>query len=263
MIDQRLVDAVASLVQESCSHHRAYLIGGQALRDLHAELQVRFGPDIPDVRTSDDIDLLLALDDAPDAHQALHAAITEHWEPIPNRPASFRWLADRTVELDLVTTYERDQAPAEPMRIAISGSSRVRAYRILPAWLHAMNLIEPCNALALRRINLQRLRHGALLVSKLLAVHASVSKLAESASPPTWTERVNRDLDDVHFLTGLSIRRSLWCPAVSSKRAELHRQMDPLLYQLRGWAADPPERLTPATRERLRHLMDGVPSWWR
>ncbi len=262
MIDPRLVDAVASLVQEGCVHHRACLIGGQALRDLHAELRVRIGPEIPDVRASDDIDLLLALDADPAANRALHSAMTEHWEPIPERLASFRRRADPEVELDLVTTYEKGQAPAQAMKIAVSGSTHVLAYRILPAWLHAMNLMEPCHAPALRRIHLQRLRHSALLVSKVLAVHASVSKLTEP-DPPRWTQRVDRDMDDVRYLTDLSLRPSLWCAASTAKRAELHHRMAPLLDQLRAWSVRPPERMAPASRDRLRQLADGVPSWWR
>lgn len=261
MIDARVIQALEGIVQAGKTHQRACLIGGQALRDLYEALTVRIGPDIPAVRASQDLDLLLSIGNDQAADRALHAVLDAAWSPKPGKPATYAWRSDPAIELDLATTYGDGDQPARAVKITVAGGGRILAYRMIPAWLHGLNLMEPCHAPALRRIGLERLRHTALLVSKLLAVDACLTALADP-KPPAWTDRVDRDLDDVCYLTEQRMWPSLWCAASSAKRAELHLHLDPLLNRIRTWASQPPVPVAAETLGRIRQVIDGLPFWW-
>jgi len=259
MIDERLVRALEGIIRAGGIHHRVCLIGGQALRDLYHALQARLG-DIPGVRTSEDLDLLIAVGEDAEADRALYSHLRDHWDGDPNHGATFRWKEDPEVQLDLATTYDAEQPPGKAARITIRGASRILAYRMIPAWLHAMNLIEPCHGTALRNIGLERLRHTALLISKILAVDTCLRELA-SDRPAAWAQRIDRDLADVLYLTDRSVRTGLWCAASTAKRPELRAKLKPITQRIATAADNPAASLAAETRERLRTLVDGLPFW--
>jgi hypothetical protein len=196
MIDDRLVLALAGILEAGGVHQRCCLIGGQALRDLYHALQEYIGPEIPGVRASQDLDLLLSMGQDVEADNALHAHLHEHWELIPGRGATYRWRKDGEVELDLATSFSDHEQPGKVARVTLQGSRRINAYRMIPTWLHTMNLIEPCHGIELRRIGLERLRHTALLIAKVLAVDACLREL-EGHEPAAWAKRMDRDLEDM------------------------------------------------------------------
>ncbi|MBA3845289.1 MAG: nucleotidyl transferase AbiEii/AbiGii toxin family protein [Planctomycetes bacterium] len=262
IVDDRVVRALEGLIRVGNTHQRACLIGGQALRDLYDALRLRIGDDIPAVRASQDVDLLLSIGSDAESDGALHAVLQASWEPKIGRPATYVWREDRTVELDLATTYAADEPPARAVKISVGGAGRILAYRMIPGWLHDLNLMEPCHGVPLRRIGLERLRHTALLISKLLAVHASLVASA-LPDPPAWMSRLDRDLEDVLYLTDRRLRPSLWCAACAAKRAELHRHLDPHIADIVAAAERPSDSLTQETRARLRTVVDGLPLWWR
>lgn len=259
MIDERLVRALAGIISAGGTHQRACLIGGQALRDLYHALQARLG-EIPSVRTSEDLDLLIAVGEDPAADRALHAHLNEHWDGDANHGATYRWKADPEVQLDLATTYAAEQSPGKAARITLRGASRILAYRMIPSWLHAMNLIEPCHGTALKNIGLERLRHTALLISKILAVDSCLREMATD-QPAAWVRRIDRDLADVLYLTDRSVRTGLWCAASTAKRPELRKELEPIIQRITSAAGEPPASLAAEARERLRTVVDGLPFW--
>lgn len=259
MIDERLVRALAGIIRAGGTHQRACLIGGQALRDLYHALQARLG-DVPAVRTSEDLDLLIAVGEDPEADQALHAHLREHWDEEANRGATYRWKADPEVQLDLATTYAAEQSPGKAARITLHGTGRILAYRMIPSWLHAMNLIEPCHGTELRGIGLERLRHTALLISKIMAVDACLRELATD-QPAAWVRRIDRDLVDVLYLTDRSVRPGLWCAASTAKRPELRTKLEPIMQRITTSVSIPPASITVEAHDRLRTVVDGMPFW--
>jgi len=264
MIDARLVQALDELIHSGESgviHQHACLIGGQAIRDLFRSLVANIGPDVRPFRASQDLDLLIVLQEEDGAGDALVAHLRERWRLMPNRPATYQWLNDPEVQLDLSTTYQVGETPGRSARITLRGTGRVLGYGMIPAWLHAMNLIEPCFTPELRRIGLERLRHTALLVSKMLAVGACIHALA-TEDPPAWTSRLDRDLVDILYLTDRQIRSGLWCAACTTKRQDIEREMAPTIAQVRAAAFRPPEVLDTGTRDRLQTVADALGTWW-
>lgn len=259
MIDERLVRALAGIIRAGGTHQRACLIGGQALRDLYHALQARLG-DIPPVRTSEDLDLLVAVGEDAEADRALHAHLREHWDVDANHGATYRWKADPEVQLDLATTYDAEQPPGKAARITLRGASRILAYRMIPSWLHAMNLIEPCHGTELRNIGLERLRHTALLISKLLAVDACLRELVME-QPAAWVRRIDRDLVDVLYLTDRRVRPGLWCAASTAKRPELRTRLEPTVQRITQ-AITQVAPISRETGDRLQTVVDGFPFWW-
>ena len=260
MIDPRAVQALAGLIRTKRTHQRACLIGGQALLDLYGSLRVRIGPHIPAVRASSDLDLLLALGMDAESDRALSLLLNEDWTLKDGQPATYVWRRDTSIELDLATTYDDGEETARTAKITASGTGKVRAYRMIPLWLYRLNLIEPCHTTELRTIGLERLRHGALLVSKLLAVDASMTALA-TPEPPSWTARLSRDLADVLYLTDRSLRQSLWDAACQAAKPSLQQHLAPVIDRLRT-SRDSLSRLDPETQRHYRTMIDGFPFWW-
>jgi hypothetical protein len=118
--------------------------------------------------------------------------------------------------------------------------------------------MEPCHGLPLRRIGLERFRHTALLVSKLLAAHSSLLAIAQP-EPPAWTSRLDRDLEDILYLTERRLQPGLWCAACAAKRSDLRRHLEPVIAHLIASVDLPPRQ---DTRTRLRTVVDGLPFWW-
>jgi hypothetical protein len=161
-----------------------------------------------------------------------------------------------------MTTYQTGEQPARAVKISRSGSGRMLAYKMIPAWLFNMNLMEPCHDHALRRIGLERLRHTALVISKILAVEACLKALSDP-TPPEWTKRLDRDLQDILYLTDRRLRSGLWCVASTAKRQELSGYLGPILQHLSTCADQRPSWLKPQSLERLHTVVDGLPLWWR
>jgi len=266
MIEPRLVEAIASLIGRGALRQHACLIGGQAIHDLQAALDDGLGG-IPPARTSTDIDLLIAFRADARADQAIAEAIAADWTSVP-RPGTtssftYAYRADPTVQLDIGMTYEKPGEAAQTIVIRTGGRPReVTACRIIPLWLMQLNLSEPCHTPALHGIGLERLRHTALLVTKLIAVHASLVKLA-SPDPPAWTARLDRDLADVLYLVALPLRRSLWCAPCVRQAAVLRDHMRPVFADLQTWGIRPPPGVGVQARKDLEALVDGHHQWWR
>jgi hypothetical protein len=260
MIDERLVRALAGIVRAGGTYQRACLIGGQALRDLSHALQARLG-EIPTVRTSEDLDLLIAVGENAEADRALKAHLREQWDGDPNHGATYRWKIDADIQLDLATTYDAEQSPGKVARITLHGTGRILAYCMIPSWLHAMNLIEPCHGTALRNIGLERLRHTALLISKILAVDSCLGEMAID-QPATWVRRIDRDLADVLYLTDRSVRSGLWCAASTAKRPELRIKLQPIMQRITIALSNSQTSMADETRDHLRTVVDGF-SFWR
>ncbi len=261
-IDQRLIPALQEILPVGNTHQRAYLIGGQALRDLATAWSARIGLDLPSVRASEDIDVLLSVGNDADADRALAGVLRDFWSLKPDRPATYCWRRDPSVELELATTYGPHDQPARAVRISMAGTGRILAYRMLPLWLHDLNLIEPCSGDHLRRIGLERLRHTALLISKVLAVDATLTAMAMPA-PPGWVTRLDRDLGDILLLTDRRVQPGLWCVASTAKRSVLEEHIGPVLERLIAWAGNPPAMASSRAREQLRMVTDGHALWWR
>ena len=121
--------------------------------------------------------------------------------------------------------------------------------------------MEPCHTPELKEIPLERLRHTALVITKVLAVGVCLEALGKPR-PPDWVDRIPRDLVDIQYLTNRAFAKTLWCATCESKRRVLHERLGPTMSLLQESRLSPPSGLSPESRELLREVVDGFPFWW-
>ena len=134
---------------------------------------------------------------------------------------------------------------------------------MIPGWLHDLNLTEVCQAPPLRRIGLARLRHTALLISKVLAVDVCL-RMAADGEPPEHRARLPRDLADSLFLTDRAFpRTSLWCRASHQVRPTIQRRMGGVRERIDVAAEGRPPLLSRGEDHAdLQRVADGLGVWW-
>lgn len=224
---QAVVQALVDLIGRTHLQGEACLIGGQALSDWHARevhiLEQR--PGIPAPRTTTDIDLHLALAKGKDR---IVPILETEWRQDAEQSFRFHWRQDATVTLDLIEQIN----PAAQSRITFiarlsTGSGQVSAVRVLPPWIVACALWEPCFAPAFARLGLLRLTHLGLLASKLAAVATTAEAIrtakTDRSAVPDWCGRLPKDLQDLRLLLDRAWRGRLWLIPDRERRAQALR----------------------------------------
>ncbi len=268
---QAVVQALVDLIDRAHLQGEACLIGGQALRDWHARevhiLERR--PGIPAPRTTTDIDLHLAL---AKGRERIVPVLEADWRQDAEQSFRFHWRQDATVTLDLIEQTN----PAAQSRIKFiarlsTGSGQVSAVRVLPPWIVACALWEPCFAPAFARLGLLRLTHLGLLASKLAAVTTTAEAIrtakSDRSAVPDWCARLPKDLQDLRLLLDRAWRGRLWLIPDRERRAQALRDFARQVEALVQWRDRPPlfgeadwadfQALLPVLRQILADMSQG------
>lgn len=250
-IDAAISNALRSLVEGAQLHGRATLIGGQAIRDWHAEEAHYLSENsalLPPTRSTTDIDVHFTLGDEDLA--PLQTVIARGWDPDPDSRGGntykYSWREDPSVTLDLIGYTTTQHAARVQTLVRIGHGHGIGAVRVLDPWIMTCFLVERCFTPAFGRLRIQRLTRLGLVASKLRAVLTVVEEYIAAGlrhrSPELWTERLAKDVQDLELL----LRDRLWVAPLWEDRyratqAEINVHWRGLSESVRGLKERPPQ----------------------
>lgn len=211
--DHAIARALKSFIESSGLVGQAILIGGQAIRDWHAEQAYHLtGSEfpIPLPRSTTDVDIHVVVD--AESREDLTRVIEAEWEEDVTQAGThvyrFHFRTDASVTLDLIgqthpTMNARTQFLA---RVSEGGPGRdIGATRVLAPWILACELHERCFTREFALLHIRRLTRLGLIASKMTAAGNTLAELdrahREKRPPAEWTRgRLSKDLQDLALL---------------------------------------------------------------
>ena len=137
------------------------------------------------------------------------------------------FLFSNSITLDLIAITAAQSANRVQFFAKLGTGTTVGAVRVLEPWIINHHLHERCFGPALAQLRMRRLNRLGLAASKVGAINVTISELIlaerESRESPTWTRRLDKDLQDLDLLLPPMWVDGLWEPQYETDGDEIQR----------------------------------------
>ena len=137
------------------------------------------------------------------------------------------FLFSNSITLDLIAITAAQSANRVQFFAKLGTGTTVGAVRVLEPWIINHHLHERCFGPALAQLRMRRLNRLGLAASKVGAINVTISELIlaerESRESPTWTRRLDKDLQDLDLLLQPMWVDGLWEPQYETDGDEIQR----------------------------------------